>query len=202
MAIDTDTTAYIYSFARSRAAPEWFPVIQHRRARPQIICILSRRSLRAARRELACNFSLPLRSRLRVASCSRFVNIVCTDGGGGQGNERRDSRDEIAPAARRARSFRRLKNFTAGTIVARLVPRATYLAVFFRVHPVLVGPPPLLRLFFCLFLSSSLPFFPIRPARGARRCRDWNTYARKSVGRTVVKRPFGNSFPRRPPGSG
>lgn len=67
-------------------------------------------------------------------------------------------------------------------------PRLTAFLVFLSVYLSLLLSLFPSRLFLhsfislSLFLSLFLAFllFSIRPARGARRCRDWNTYARKS----------------------
>lgn len=153
-AIDTDMATPRHATPRSLERPEWFPVIQHRRARPQIICILSRRfercnggdgggetCVRAISRycsrsrcfvlvfrmyryveERGCGSSRMKRRRKRMRQ-ERGEEQKCTDRLLNKARARLDTargscgRPHGDHAAGVTRSFRGLKNFTAGIIV-------------------------------------------------------------------------------------
>lgn len=176
--IDTDTSP-----------SECFPVIQHRRAQPQIICILSRAAPSGVTASETCvQFPATALAIGLVVSYSCFVPLgeksksteltsleqwcgfqyVRTYTGCG----RFVGRPQCDHAGGATRSFRGLKNFTAGIIV---MTRAASYSSRFSLIPRRPCSPSSHSAFipFSLFLSRSRGLsFSFRPARGARRCRD------------------------------
>lgn len=165
--------------------PEWFPVIQHRRTRPQIICILSRAAPSGVTASVgrACNFSLPRsRSRPLVVPYSCFVPLhvgekskstesplsssgvafdtcahTATAVGRSVGRPQRDH------AGGTTRSFRDLKNSTAGIIV--MTRAASYTSRF----SLIPRRPPCSPSSHSVSLSFSLASFLLLDSSRSRR---------------------------------